>query len=59
MRSGPAIASDAVMDACKATLARYEVPKHIEFLPELPVTPTGKVLKQQLRQQFSGLFESA
>ncbi len=33
-------------------LAGYKVPKSIEFLPELPRNPTGKVLKRKLREQY-------
>ncbi|PZP34407.1 MAG: AMP-binding protein [Roseateles depolymerans] len=35
----------------KARLAPYEYPKEIEFLPELPMTTTGKLLRRVLRQR--------
>lgn len=34
---------------CSSHLAAHKVPKHIQFLPELPRTATGKVHKQALR----------
>ena len=34
-------------------LARYKVPRRIEFLPSLPHTPSGKVKKQVLRELYS------
>ena len=35
----------------EANLARYKVPRDIEFLDELPRNPTGKVLKRTLRER--------
>ncbi|MEV0809426.1 long-chain fatty acid--CoA ligase [Micromonospora sp. NPDC050200] len=36
---------------CLEHLARYKIPRDIEFVTELPVSAAGKVLKRQLRQQ--------
>ena len=33
-------------------LARYKVPKTIQFIDELPLSGMGKILKRDLRQQF-------
>ena len=30
-------------------LAKHEVPRDIEFVPSLPITVTGKVLRRELR----------
>jgi acyl-CoA synthetase (AMP-forming)/AMP-acid ligase II len=38
----------AVKDYVKENLARYKVPRDVEFLDELPRNPTGKVLKRDL-----------
>lgn len=35
----------------KDTLARHEYPRAIEFIDEFPLTPTGKVLRRELRQR--------
>ena len=35
----------------KANLARYKVPREIEFLDELPRNATGKVLKRELAER--------
>ena len=37
-----------VKDYVKENLARYKVPREVEFLDELPRNPTGKVLKREL-----------
>ena len=34
---------------CMERLARYKVPREVEFRDSLPMTPTGKVLKRDLR----------
>lgn len=36
---------------CDATMARFQVPRFIAFVDELPKTPTGKVRKSVLRNQ--------
>jgi len=38
-----------VKDYVKENLARYKIPREVEFLDELPRNPTGKVLKRELR----------
>ena len=37
---------------CKAQLAGYKCPTSIEFVSALPRTPSGKVIKYQLKEQF-------
>ena len=36
---------------CKKNLASYKIPRYIEFRTSLPKTPTGKILKKNLRQE--------
>jgi fatty-acyl-CoA synthase len=40
-----------LQDYVKANLARYKVPREVEFLKELPRNATGKVLKRELVEQ--------
>ncbi len=40
-----------LQDYVKSNLARYKVPREIEFLKELPRNATGKVLKRELEEQ--------
>jgi len=35
----------------RGRLAPYEYPREIEFIPELPMTTTGKVQRKVLRQR--------
>ena len=46
--SGESIDEAAVKGFIKENLARYKVPREVEFMDELPRNPTGKVLKRNL-----------
>ncbi|MGP0032477.1 MAG: acyl-CoA synthetase [Acidimicrobiales bacterium] len=43
--------ADALLDLCRARLARFKVPREITFLDALPRNPSGKVLKRELRDR--------
>ncbi len=45
--------SDELLEYCRNNLAPYKVPRAIEFVSEMPVTPIGKVDKKRLRQLIS------
>jgi fatty-acyl-CoA synthase len=47
---GEGLTADDVRSAVRASLARYKVPRDVEFLDELPRTTTGKVLKRTLHK---------
>jgi len=47
-RPGATLDADGVRDHVKSTLARFKVPRDIEFVAELPRNPTGKVVKRDL-----------
>jgi benzoate-CoA ligase len=42
--------AEELMVFVKDKLARYKVPRWIQFIPELPKSPTGKILRYKLRQ---------
>jgi fatty-acyl-CoA synthase len=48
-RGAEPLSPEEIIDHCQSKLARYKVPKSIEFIPELPRNPSGKVLKKELR----------
>jgi fatty-acyl-CoA synthase len=50
-RNGHALTEDELKDHVKSHLARYKVPRDVEFLDELPRNATGKVLKRVLTEQ--------
>jgi fatty-acyl-CoA synthase len=50
--SGPS--EDEIKQKVKSDLARYKVPREVEFLDELPRNATGKVLKKELKEREEG-----
>ena len=48
VRDGEQLDEDAVKGHVKENLARYKVPREVEFLESLPRNATGKVLKREL-----------
>lgn len=42
-----------IVDRCTASLAKFKVPKRVEFIEALPRNPSGKVLKRALRDLAS------
>ncbi|HWH43253.1 MAG TPA: AMP-binding protein [Thermoleophilaceae bacterium] len=48
LREGASLSDDEVRAYVKKNLARYKVPRDVEFLDELPRNATGKVLKREL-----------
>jgi fatty-acyl-CoA synthase len=48
--NGAELSEDEVKDYVKEHLARYKVPRDVEFLDELPRNATGKVLKRELQE---------
>jgi fatty-acyl-CoA synthase len=44
---------EEMIDYCRFRLARFKVPRSVEFLPNLPKTGTGKILKKDLRAKYT------
>jgi long-chain acyl-CoA synthetase len=49
--SGPEL-EQLILAHLSTRLARYKVPRHVEFVDELPRTPTGKLAKAGLIQKY-------
>jgi long-chain acyl-CoA synthetase len=47
-RDGETVDDKELRHFCRENLAAYKVPKHIAVVPDLPRTPTGKILKRML-----------
>jgi long-chain acyl-CoA synthetase len=45
--AGPDEAS--ILDLCRKELAAYKVPRAVQFVPDLPKTSTGKIMRRELR----------
>ncbi len=55
-KKGQTITEREIKDVAKARLALFKVPKKVVFVDELPKTPTGKILKRDLRTVYKNLF---
>ena len=51
-RPETSVAAADLVSHCRRQIAGYKVPKEIHFVPELPMTASGKVQKAGLRQQL-------
>ncbi len=44
------VSPDELIDYCRGKLASFKLPRHILFMPEYPMTPSGKVQKFKLKE---------
>lgn len=51
LKEGESITEEEIIAYCKKHLANFKVPKYVEFRASLPQTPTGKIMKQPLREE--------
>ncbi|MGQ4513877.1 AMP-binding protein [Streptomyces sp. DW26H14] len=51
LRPGAEVDGAALGTYCKERLAAYKYPRVVEILPELPKTPSGKILRRELRSR--------
>ncbi len=55
-RKGETITEQEIIDLCKAKLSGFKMPKKVVFAEALPKTPTGKILKREMRKSYSDIF---
>jgi malonyl-CoA/methylmalonyl-CoA synthetase len=55
-QEGATLDERAVISALDARLAKYKLPKRVLFVEHLPRNTMGKVLKNELREQFRDLY---
>ena len=51
-RPGSQPTADELITFARERLAGYKLPRSVEFVEELPRTPSGKVLKRELRERY-------
>jgi acyl-CoA synthetase (AMP-forming)/AMP-acid ligase II len=51
VEAGPALETELI-EYCRANLASYKCPRTIEFDPELPRDPNGKLYKRRIRERY-------
>ena len=44
---------ESLMEHLRDRLAKYKLPRSLDFVDELPRTPTGKLRKHQLRERYA------
>lgn len=52
LREGALISEEELINFSKERLGKYKVPKSIDFVPELPLTSVGKVLRRSVRDKY-------
>jgi fatty-acyl-CoA synthase len=55
-RKGVSITEADILELCQKKLSNFKIPKKIVFVDALPKTPTGKILKREMRKSYSDLF---
>jgi long-chain acyl-CoA synthetase len=48
LRPGAGVTAEEIIDFTKARVAAYKYPRHVEIIPAMPKSPTGKILKKEL-----------
>jgi fatty-acyl-CoA synthase len=50
LREGSQLTEGALREYCKGKIAHFKIPRYVRFVPEFPMTVTGKVQKFRMRQ---------
>lgn len=51
LKTGAQATEQELIDYVRATIAKYKAPRQVRFVDALPMGPTGKILKRQLRDR--------
>jgi fatty-acyl-CoA synthase len=54
VKAGHTLAEAEVIDHCNRHMAAFKAPKRVLFTDSLPKNPSGKLLKRELRQRYTG-----
>lgn len=55
-KQGETITEEEIVSLCRRELAAFKCPKKVIFLEALPKTPTGKILKREMRTHYKSAF---
>jgi fatty-acyl-CoA synthase len=56
LKQGETATEQELIEHCRKELAFFKCPKAIVFVEALPKTPTGKILKREMRVTYQGLY---
>jgi long-chain acyl-CoA synthetase len=51
VKKDPDLSKEEILTFCKENLTKYKIPKHIEFVKDLPKSNVGKILRRLLREK--------
>ena len=51
VKKDQALTKEEILEYCHKNLTNYKVPKHIEFMTELPKSNVGKIIRRVLKEQ--------
>jgi fatty-acyl-CoA synthase len=57
VKPGHSLTAAEIQEHCLKKMAKFKVPKEVEFIRELPRNPSGKVLKRVLREGERGILK--
>lgn len=54
LKSGQSATDEEIRSFCRGQISHHKVPRYIRFVPEFPLTATGKPQKFVMRKQIVG-----
>jgi acyl-CoA synthetase (AMP-forming)/AMP-acid ligase II len=58
LKDGMRASEEEIINLCKENIASYKKPRSVEFVQQLPKSPTGKILKRVIREQYGKSSET-
>jgi acyl-CoA synthetase (AMP-forming)/AMP-acid ligase II len=52
LKTGIDASAEELIRFCKQRLARFKAPKSVEFVSILPKSPSGKIMKREIREKY-------
>jgi len=52
LKSGATATADDIRAHCKGLIGGYKCPRSVDFVPAMPMSGAGKVLKTKLREPY-------
>ncbi|MDD5398334.1 MAG: fatty acid--CoA ligase, partial [Dehalococcoidia bacterium] len=52
LKDGMTATPEEIMEFTKGKLAGYKRPRSVDFVTELPMTPTGKILRRLVKEKY-------
>jgi len=53
LKPGQQLSEEELISWCQGKIGKYKIPKKVIFVANIPRTPTGKILKRELRTQYN------